>query len=201
MFTGIIREMGTVRRRSGIAGGVRLEIDAPRTARSARHGDSIAVDGCCLTVVKRSGTRIAFDLSPETLSRTIAKDYRPLTAVNLESSLRMGDTLGGHLVTGHVDAVGRVERLTSGGEFAVLTVKIATAPRGLVAEKGSITINGVSLTVAAWRRGCVEIALIPETLERTNLSALRRGGRVNIEFDLIARYVTEALGRRVNSHD
>jgi riboflavin synthase len=195
MFTGIVIETGRVERIDEIPGGVRLFLDAPGVAAEAVDGASIAIDGCCLTVVAIEGTRLGFDLSPETLRRTVAGDYRPGARVNLEPSLRMSDRMGGHFVTGHVDTVAEVMGLKNEGDFATLTVRLREDAHGLVAEKGSISINGVSLTVAAWRRddrgGAFDVALIPATLRITNIGEFVPGRRVNIEYDLIARYLRE----------
>jgi riboflavin synthase len=195
MFTGIVIETGRVERIDEIPGGVRLFLDAPGVAAEAVDGASIAIDGCCLTVVAIEGTRLGFDLSPETLRRTVAGDYRSATRVNLEPSLRMSDRMGGHFVTGHVDTVAEVMGLKNEGDFATLTVRLREDAHGLVAEKGSISINGVSLTVAAWRRdrqgGEFDVALIPATLRITNIGEFVPGRRVNIEYDLIARYLRE----------
>lgn len=200
MFTGIIREVGRVASCEEMPGGRRLAVDAPLLAVGARHGDSIAVDGCCLTVTGVSGVRLEFELSTETLARTVAGAYVPGARVNLEGSLRVGDTLGGHFVTGHVDRVARVRSLAREGEFATLSVELDEGARGLVAEKGSVGVNGVSLTVSAWAppssgsSGVFEAALIPATLSLTNLSDLGPGASVNIEYDLIARYLREMTG-------
>ncbi len=193
MYTGIIRETGRITERRAIEGGEELVVEAPLTSREAGHGDSIAVDGCCLTVTRIEGTRLAFELSPETLVRTVAGDYQPGARVNLEDSLAMSEKLGGHFVTGHVDTVGQVVTLDRSGAFAILRVKLDASCAGLVAEKGSISVNGVSLTVAAWNRPIwtFDVALIPTTLDLTNIGDLAAGGRVNIEYDLIARYLKE----------
>jgi len=200
MYTGIIRELGTIEKVEKIAGGVRLHVAAPQAAAHARGGDSISVDGCCLTTVTNDGKTITFDLSPETLARTVAGSYRAGSRVNIESSMTIGSEVGGHFVTGHVDTGGRVVELRREGDFAVLSVDLDAVAPGLVAEKGSVSVNGVSLTVASWTRrdrgGRFTIALIPETLARTNLDDLAPGAAVNIEYDLIARYVAEALAAR-----
>ncbi|MBL4888503.1 MAG: riboflavin synthase [Candidatus Lindowbacteria bacterium] len=200
MFTGIIREKGRVVRLGEIEGGITLEIEAPLTAQDAGLGDSISNDGCCLTVTEQNGDNLVFELSRETLDRTIALHYKEGSAINLEASLALKDKLGGHLVTGHVDAVAEVVGIKADGEFSIMTVRLEDVPPGLVAEKGSISVNGVSLTVAAWRSadggGEFDVALIPETLTRTNMGEFEPGVRVNIEYDLIARYVTEAMRGR-----
>ncbi|MEK8023915.1 MAG: riboflavin synthase [Candidatus Hydrogenedentota bacterium] len=199
MFTGIIREVGRVVGCETMPGGIRLNLAAPDSSSTARLGDSIAIDGCCLTVTEVSAPRLAFELSGETLNRTIAGAYREGSHVNLEGSLRVGDTMGGHFVTGHVDRVASVRALKHEGEFAVLSVKLdAEHARGFVAEKGSIGVNGVSLTVSSWNAsaGVFEVALIPATLSATNLSDLSEGSCVNIEYDLIARYLKEMTQAR-----
>lgn len=186
MFTGIISEVGTI---------VGIDPSRIRVAATvgASPGDSIAIDGCCLTVTGAATEGLSFDLSPETFARTIAGRYRIGSQVNIESSLRVGDKMGGHFVTGHVDCVGTVTGLGRGGEFAVLS--IGGSDQGLIAEKGSVTVNGVSLTVSRWRREekIFEVALIPTTLALTNLNGLSEGAQVNIEYDLIARYLREMI--------
>lgn len=198
MFTGLIREVGTVVDASVVPGGLRIWVRASGTYASARDGDSISVDGCCLTVAGLEDGVTVFELSNETLDRTIAGEYRPGHKVNIEPSLTLSDKLGGHMVTGHVDTVGRVASRTPEGDFERMAFELEPGPAGLVAEKGSISVNGVSLTVASWsgEKRLFDAALIPETLTRTNLSELQLGDPVNIEYDLLARYVVEALKGR-----
>lgn len=200
MFTGIILHKGTVESLEPMEGGRRLIVRNAEIAEAAEQGESIAIDGCCLTVVETSGERIFFELSRETLERTIAGDYAEGTTVNMERSLSLSDRLGGHFVTGHIDGVGRVEAISKEGEFCEMDFRVDLVSPGLVAEKGSVAVNGVSLTVARWNRigsgGVFRVALIPETLDRTNLGTAPVGTRVNIEYDLIARYVVEALTAR-----
>lgn len=197
MFTGIVLEAGEIEKRKEISGGVRFFVKAPIISKEAGIGDSIAVDGCCLTVISNEDGILGFDLSPETLSRTIANQYSAGSKINLEPSLRLGDKMGGHFVTGHIDTVAEVIDLKYEGDFSLLSIKLNSDAKGMVAEKGSLAVNGVSLTVALWRRsedgGTAEFALIPATLERTNLGSLRKGGKVNIEYDLIARYLSELI--------
>jgi len=182
MFTGIISEVGTI---TAIADS-RISVNA---AIDAVPGDSIAIDGCCLTATNG----LSFDLSPETFDRTIAGKYRVGSRVNIESSLRVGDKMGGHFVTGHIDCFGTVIKFDRGGEFAVISIKVDS--QGLIAEKGSVSVNGVSLTVSRWKRDerVFEVALIPTTLAITNLNELSEGAQVNIEYDLIARYLREMI--------
>jgi riboflavin synthase len=188
MFTGIVREIGSVasvRRRGGATG---LEIDAPVVGPDLGVGDSVAVNGVCLTVVERRGPRFRVDLSPETLRTTTAGSWRAGRLVHLEAALRASDPLGGHFVLGHVDAVGRVDRLRSLGAASALTI---TAPAVVLAQlvpKGSIAVDGVSLTLDAgpFARSFT-VTLIPETLRATRLSALASGDGVNLEVDVLAK--------------
>ena len=188
MFTGIIAAVGTVREVEPAAGGVRVTIDAGTLdLTGVRSGDSIAVDGVCLTAVKLQSSGFEADVSQETLNCTTG--FAAGARVNLEKSLRLADPLGGHLVSGHVDGMGTVTRFEASGENRLLAV---AAPRELakyIARKGSIAVNGVSLTVNAVNHSAFEINLIPHTLQATNLNGLTIGSRVNLEVDLLARYV------------
>lgn len=205
MFTGIVRGVGRVLRRAARGGGVRLVVEPPADFPPVDSGASVAVDGCCLTAVEAApaGEPIGFDLSEETLARTRLGGLEPGERVNLEPSLAVGDPLGGHFVTGHVDALGIVRAFDRVGDFAELEVELpgegpgAVRP-GFVAEKGSIAVNGVSLTVASWDRARrrFRAALIPETLRRTNLGDLAPSDAVQIEYDLLARYLTERAEAR-----
>ncbi len=197
MFTGIIAAVGTIVERMPLAGGQRITIDtAGLGLDDVALGDSIAVDGCCLTVVERAGGRAGFDVSLESIARTAGFDLG--RKVNLEKALRLSDRLGGHLVSGHVDGVGTLREFSEVGESWKLVVE---APAGLgryIAEKGSITVNGISLTVNAVSDGpgvpgerltAFAVNIIPHTLEMTNLGEHRPGARVNLEIDMLARYV------------
>ena len=194
MFTGIVREVGRVASIEGGAGGVRLELDAPATAPTVGLGDSVAVNGCCLTVVGSDGARLAFDAVPETLRRTTLGALRPGDPVNVEPALRVGDPLGGHFVQGHVDGVGRVQSIEAEGDG--LRAFVAAAPEILryCVEKGSITVEGVSLTVAELAGDSFAVALIPHTLAETTLSELSQGCEVNLEVDVLAKYAERLLG-------
>ena len=188
MFTGIIAAVGAVREVKPAAGGVRVAIDtAALVLADVRSGDSIAVDGVCLTAVRLQSSGFEADVSQETLNCTTG--FAAGAKVNLEKSLRLADRLGGHLVSGHVDGVGTVTRFEASGDNRLLAV---AAPRELakyIARKGSIAVNGVSLTVNAVNGSAFEINLIPHTLQATNLNGLTIGSRVNLEVDLLARYV------------
>ena len=195
MFTGIVQAVGTIEAVAPLEGGVRITVAAQDLDLSdVALGDSVCVQGACLTAVAIAGKRLSFDVSRETLACTTGLD-RPGN-VNLEKSLSLGDKLGGHLVTGHVDGIGEVLALDPVGESMLLRLR---APRELarhVARKGSICVDGVSLTVNRVEGDVFDINLIPHTLAATTLSRVTSGARVNLEIDLIARYVERVLAAR-----
>jgi riboflavin synthase len=193
MFTGIVREVGTV----DAFDGSRLVVGAPETAAGVVLGDSVAVAGVCLTVVKAEERRLAFDVVPETLSRTALGRLEPGDSVNLEPSLRVGDPLGGHVVQGHVDAVGRVRSLEPEEESRRVWVDAPESVVRYCLEKGSIAVDGVSLTVAALDDDGFEVALIPHTLAATTLGRLEPGDEVNLETDVLAKVVERLLAARL----
>ena len=193
MFTGIVEELGTLRRITVEESGARLEVTADRILEGARPGDSIAVNGVCLTVVDQGAGWFASDVSAETLRRTSLKQARVGTRLNLELPLTPVSRLGGHIVQGHVDGTGElVEVRPSGNGY---TVRIAFPPElgRYIVEKGSIAVDGISLTVAALGDEWFEIAIIPHTWTVTNLSTIGRGAAVNLEVDLIAKYVERLI--------
>ena len=194
MFTGLIEGLGRVRRVLPRPGATRLSIETDGSTASWRDGESVAVDGVCLTVARRSGKTFEADAVAETLNRTTLSALRAGDPVHLERSLAVGDRLGGHFVQGHVDAMAKVLRVTRRGADVRLTIALPKPLRGLVAEKGSIALHGVSLTITAATRSQLTVALIPETLARTKLGQIRPGDPLNVEVDLIARYL-EALMR------
>lgn len=190
MFTGIVQALGEVQAVSRKGGDAELTIGAG--ALPLEHmavGDSIAVAGICLTVTRIEARRFAADVSNETLSRTTLGSLRPGSAVNLESALRAGDALGGHYVTGHVDGVGRVAALEDDGRSRRLALELPEALARYVAAKGSITVDGVSLTVNDVEGCRFSVNLIPHTRAVTTLGALKAGDAVNLEIDILARYV------------
>jgi riboflavin synthase len=188
LFTGLIQELGTVQELQNIGGGVRLTVSASLTE-GLLEGGSVAVNGVCLTATAVRDHHFQADVMHETLERTALAGVSPGTRVNLELPLRAGEPLGGHIVQGHVDAVGRVVETEEDG-FARRT-RIEADPDLLryVVVKGSITVDGVSLTVAGVDDRSFNVSLIPETLERTNLGATRDGASVNLEVDILAKYV------------
>ena len=187
MFTGIVRERGRVVSAEPNGGGVHLRIAAPETA-GATPGDSIAVSGCCLTVTAADGETLEFDAVPETIARTTLGGLEPGAEVNLEPALRAGEPLGGHFVQGHVDGRARVTTLDPEGDGARMRLQLEPGLLRYCVEKGSIAVDGVSLTVAALHEDGIDIALVPFTLEHTTLGALAPGDEVNVEVDLLAKY-------------
>jgi riboflavin synthase len=194
MFTGIVRELGTVEAFDGS----RLVVVATETAANSAVGDSVAVAGVCLTVVENDGVRLAFDVVPETLARTALGGLERGAAVNIEPSLRVGDQLGGHVVQGHVDVVGRVRSVTPDGDGRRVWVGAPEEVLGYCLEKGSIAVDGVSLTVAALDESGFEVALIPHTLDVTTLGWLEPGDSVNLEPDVLAKVVERLLAARLS---
>ena len=188
MFTGIVTSIGTITTAEARDQGLRLTIDAGMLDLSdVAVGDSIAVNGVCLTVIALHGDRFDMDVSQETIDCTVGLGAP--NEVNLEKSLRLSDRLGGHLMSGHVDGVGEVTRFDNAGESFLLAIRAPQELAKYIARKGSITVNGVSLTVNRVADAEFEINLIPHTLAATNLKRLKPGSRVNLEVDLVARYI------------
>jgi riboflavin synthase len=198
MFTGIIEELGRISGWERTAdGGARLTIEAPLVTEDARHGDSIAVSGVCLTVVDLGDGRFTADVMGQTLAVSAIADLTEGAAVNLERAAKVGDRLGGHIVQGHVDGVAEVQQVRDEGSWRVLRFSLPADLAALVVDKGSIAVAGTSLTVSAigderashW----FEVSLIPETLAATTLGRLAVGDRVNLETDMLARHVARML--------
>ena len=195
MFTGIVRELGVVVAAVEAAGGRSVVVRAPGTAAHTGVGDSVAIDGCCLTTTAVEGDTISFHAVPETTARTTLGSLEAMDSVNVEPALRAGDPLGGHYVQGHVDAVGRVQSVEAEGEGLRVFVEAPDATLRYCVEKGSITVDGVSLTIAELAEDAFAVALVPHTLEATTLSDLRPGQAVNLEADVLAKYVERLLPR------
>jgi riboflavin synthase len=189
MFTGIVRERGRVVGAERNGDGLRLRISAPETAAGTSIGDSVSVAGCCLTAVAAADGELAFDAVGETLSRTNLGALDEGSEVNVEPALRAGEPLGGHYVQGHVDGVARVRSHDRDGEGSRLWLDLPAGLLRYCVEKGSLTVDGVSLTVADLDENGVAIALVPHTLEVTTLGRLEPGGEVNVEVDVLAKYV------------
>jgi riboflavin synthase len=194
MFTGIVQAVGTVTALEPSPDGARLWVEAGGLpVAEIALGDSICVDGACLTVAEKRGPALGFDLSDETLARTCFAQAHAGQRVNLEPALRLCDRLGGHLVTGHVDGIGTVVEVEPAGAGRRLRVRVPAALARYMAEKGSITMDGVSLTVNAVRDALIDVTLIPHSLAATSLERLAAGSRVHVEADILARYVARLL--------
>jgi riboflavin synthase len=191
VFTGIVRELGAIEAVSARDDGVRLEVRAPETAADAAVGDSVSVNGACLTAVSADDGVLAFDIVAETLRRTTLGRLAPGSRVNVEPALRAGEPLGGHMVQGHVDGVGRVRRVDAEG----LEIEASDDLLRYCVEKGSIAVEGVSLTIAGLGDGSFSVALIPHTREATTLGAVSEGDELNLEADVLAKHVEQLLRR------
>jgi riboflavin synthase len=196
MFTGLIEDVGTI-------GALRMEkksavltVKTKLPVPSMPDGASIAVNGACLTVVKKSRRAFTVDVSPETLRRTNLETLAIGGLVNLERPMRLADRLGGHLVTGHVDGVGKIAAMTKEGEFTIISFSVPVSLGSLLVAKGSVAVDGISLTVNDCRRERFSVAIIPFTLQHTNLRARRVGDKVNVETDLIGKYVKNLMRQR-----
>lgn len=193
MFTGLVESLATVRELRPDGPGVRLAVTDAATAARSRVGDSIAVNGCCLTIVEVTGSDMSFEAGAETLSRTNLGRLKAGSAVNLEASLRLGDSLGGHLVAGHIDAVGRLVRRSDEAQWSTMWFEVPRELTRQLASKGSVAVDGVSLTLVDVTDHSFSVALVPHTLSVTRLGKLQLGDEVNVETDLLAKYVERQL--------
>ena len=196
MFTGIIQTTGRVERVTSRGGGARLMLAPRRRLGRLALGESIAVDGACLTVTSGNGKHFTVDVSPETLRRTTAAGLARGSRVNLERSLRLGDRLGGHIVLGHVDGVGRLDAVTPEGDWVLYRFRAPKPIWPYLVEKGSIAVDGVSLTISDCRGPSFSVALIPHTLAETTLGELQPGGHVNLEADVLLKQIEAMLRAR-----
>lgn len=196
MFTGIVEELGTVATIEEQGDAIRLTIRATTVLEDARLGDSISVNGCCLTVAERGEDTWTADVMQETLDKTSLAGVAPGDRVNLERAVTAHTRLGGHIVQGHVDGVGHVVRRTPSEHWEVVEIALPPALARYLVDKGSITVDGISLTVVEAGAESFTVSLIPETLARTTLGFRQAGDRVNLETDVIAKYVEKLLGDR-----
>ena len=199
MFTGLIEDVGRVaslvlNKQSAV-----LTVESSLALRGIPLGASIAVNGACLTVVQKGKRTVVFDVSPETLERTSLAAVEPGTLLNLERSMRLEDRLGGHLVTGHIDGVGIVHSVEKKGDFTFFSFRLAQRLGSLLVSKGSVAVDGISLTVNRCSAREFSVAIIPFTLQNTNLRARRVGDKVNVETDLIGKYVRHFVNQRIKN--
>ena len=195
MFTGIVRELGTIVSADEHGGGRALVVRAPGVAASTSVGDSVSINGCCLTAESVDGEQVSFHAVSETLARTTLGQIQSNDRVNVEPAVRAGDPLGGHYVQGHVDGVGRVQSVEAEGEGLRVFVEAPDDVLRYCVEKGSVTVEGVSLTVAELAEEAFAVALVPHTLEATTLADLVPGREVNLEADVLAKYVERLAAR------
>ena len=196
MFTGLIEDLGKIAALRLRNGSAVLTVQTKLPVREMPMGASVAVNGACLTVVKKLKNAFTVDVSPETLACTNMGALTPGSLVNLEQPMRLNERLGGHLVTGHVDGVGTVAAIKKQGDFTIFTFQVAKQLGRLLVSKGSVAVDGISLTVNQCRRERFAVAIIPFTLQHTNLQGRRVGDKVNIETDLIGKYVHSFLVKR-----
>jgi len=199
MFTGIIEGVGKICGKRTVGGGIVLDFDAGFALTDPKEGESIAVSGVCLTAYAIHGSRFSADVSPETLSRSKLGMLGPGDCVNIERALRLSDRLGGHLVSGHVDCLATVSSRKEVGIYTLFSFSLAKEQDRYIIEKGSISIDGVSLTVNSCSSGVFSVSIIPLTLKETTLGALRVGNKVNIEVDVIGKYVAKLLSPDVQA--
>jgi len=196
VFTGIVRELGRVVSADAGGGGLALVVEAPETASSLAVGDSVSVNGVCLTAEQVGDGRVSAHAVPETIARSTLGALAAGDPVNVEPALRAGEPLGGHFVQGHVDGVGRIQSVEAEGVGLRVFVEASPDVLRYLVEKGSVTVDGVSLTVAELSDDAFAVALVPHTLEATTLSALEPGRAVNLEVDVLAKYVERLLQER-----
>lgn len=189
MFTGIVQHTGVIKKWQPAKQGGGLTLTVKGLPRDIKTGESIALNGCCLTVVIHTADGLTFDVSDETVAKTAFASYRPGQRVNLERALMPSDRFGGHFVLGHVDTVGRIKSIKPGLGSVILTVKFPKGFAKLMIEKGSVTVDGISLTACRVKKSTFQAAIIPHTLKETNLSERQAGDAVNLEFDVLGKYV------------
>ena len=201
MFTGIIQGRGKVISLRSVRGGLAFDFEAAFEIDNPEEGESIAVSGACLTAYNISANKFSADVSPESLSRTTLGDLGIGTTVNLERALMLTDRLGGHIVSGHVDCVGTLVALKQEGDFTILDFSVPPENDRYIIEKGSITVDGISLTVNSCSKGHFSVSIIPHTMQMTTLAGLKSGGKVNIEVDIIGKYVEKLLAEKRDADD
>lgn len=199
MFTGLVEEIGNVQDLQPAGAGTRFTIQCEQVLPDANVGDSISVNGCCLTVVEKGADWLAFEAGTETLSRTNLGDLRDSSPVNLERSLKPSDRMGGHFVSGHIDAVGKVDQRVDDQEWATFWFQVPRELTLQMASKGSVAVDGISLTLVDVEDDRFSVALIPHTLSVTTLGNRQVGDKVNIETDILAKYVQRQLSAKTSN--
>jgi riboflavin synthase len=194
MFTGLVEDCGTLKNVVRTSSSAVMTLGTSLPIDSLNVGDSVAVNGVCLTVVKTGPDSFSADVSPETFSCTTLELLKSGSRVNLERALRVGDRLGGHIVTGHVDTIGTVRSLTPAQNAIVIEIEVPTATSRYLVEKGSVAVDGISLTINAVSNNTFKLSIIPHTFDVTSLKLLRPGSPVNIEMDIIGKYVERLMG-------
>jgi riboflavin synthase len=195
MFTGIVEDTGKVSRIEHRGQEKKLILELPPHLTEVQLGDSININGVCLTIVQKNEQKVELDLSLETLQKTALRELKEGDRVNLERALRLTDRLGGHIVTGHVDGIGEIVEKSEDRDFLRLRIRIPESVSRYVVQKGSVAIDGISLTVNEYQEGEIRVTLIPYTIEKTTLRQKRVGDRVNLEADILGKYVEKFLGR------
>ncbi len=196
MFTGLIEDCGTLKSVVRTSTSAVITLNTALPTESLMMGDSVAVNGICLTVVEKGAHSFSADVSPETFSRSTLELLRSGSRVNLERALRVGDRLGGHIVTGHVDAIGTLKQVTTVQNAILLEIEVPDACSRYLVEKGSVAVDGISLTINSVKGNSFELSIIPHTLDKTTLKDLRPGSKVNIETDILGKYVERLMGKK-----
>jgi riboflavin synthase len=196
MFTGLIEDCGTLKSVVRTSTSAVITLNTALPTESLMKGDSVAVNGVCLTVVEKGAHSFSADVSPETFSRSTLELLRSGSRVNLERALRVGDRLGGHIVTGHVDAIGTLKQVTSVQNAILLEIGVPDACSRYLVEKGSVAVDGISLTINSVKVNSFELSIIPHTLDKTTLKDLSPGSKVNIETDILGKYVERLMGKK-----
>ncbi len=195
MFTGLIEEVGSVSKIEKGSDGITIQIKAEKIIEDLKIGDSVAINGVCLTVVDIENKKVSFDISQETATRSNLPELKIGDPVNLERALRLSDRLGGHIVQGHVDTIGFIKRIIPRGQHTEFIFQFPEKFMDLVVEKGSIAIDGISLTVNYINTNEISINIIPHTIQNTNLKKRKIGDKVNIEFDILGKYVKRMISK------
>ncbi len=201
LFTGIIQETGSLKNKIEKKNKYQLKIEASQVLNGITRGESIAVNGVCLTVVQFTGSSFTADVMPETVKKTNLQDLKKGARVNLEQPVKIDSFFGGHLVTGHIDDTGLIKNITQEKNAYLITINITDELEKYMVDKGSVAINGVSLTIMKVDKNSLKVSLIPETWKETNLQYVKPGDRVNIETDLIGKYVYKIIGDNQQTKD